>query len=127
MCWQAIAAGANGLCYYSFGSLLNNLKGAAFDAAWADVVAVAREVKAKEAMLLSDPGPVVTDVPKGLVVRTWADAKTYHVLVVNATTTPVKATLRLPFVVDGKDELSVDFAPLEHRICQGLKQNVFSD
>ena len=50
-----------------------------------------------------------------------------HVLVVNSTVQPVKATLRLPFAIDGKNELSVDLAPLEHLISHARRQDVFSD
>ena len=115
MTWQAIAAGANGLCYYSFGSLLGNLKGAAFDAAWADVVAVAHEVKTLESILLSDPGPVLQRVPKGLVARTWAGGPEDHLLVVNSTSESVKAELALPFA-NVNDPLKFDLSPLGHRI-----------
>lgn len=115
MTWQAIAAGANGLCYYSFGSLLGNLKGAAFDAAWADVVAVAHEVKTLESILLSDPGPVLQRVPKGLVARTWAGGAEDHLLVVNSTSESVKAELALPFA-NVNDPLKFDLSPLGHRI-----------
>lgn len=115
MTWQSVAAGANGICYYSFGSLISRLKGTAFDAAWADVVAVAREVKAEEPMLLSDPGPDISGVPTGLLARTWKSGKTHHLLVVNATNRPVRATLRVPFAAESVD---LDLAPCAHAISR---------
>ena len=98
MTWQAIAAGANGIVYYSFFDLLKRDKWPKERTAggWENVCAVAREVKEKESVLLSEPGPVVEDVPENLVCRTWktSDGKV-HLLVCNTTRTAVKGSVRI--------------------------------
>lgn len=73
--WQAIAGGANGLIFYSYMDIMK--RGRPEDVQrkqWSDTCVVAREVKEKEAVLLSEPGPAVDGAPKGLVCRTWRTA-----------------------------------------------------
>ena len=98
MCWQGIAAGANGLCLYSYGIIRKKLKGAAFDAAWADVCDVAREVKRMEKVLLSDGKPIkLAGVPDDcMVARTWNENGRDWVLAVNRTAKSAKARIVLP-------------------------------
>ena len=72
MTWQAIAAGANGIVYYYFEDAYR--RGATDEEKarrWADVCAVAREVKEKESVILADPGPVPMSDPKSVVCRSW--------------------------------------------------------
>ena len=97
MTWQAIACGANGIIYYYFedayrrgGTKEENVR------RWADLCAVAREVKDNEAVLLSGPGPEPVDVPKGVVCRTWktSDGKVY-LLACNTTRAAVKGFVRI--------------------------------
>jgi hypothetical protein len=66
------------------------------NAQWADVVAVAREIKEHEAVLLAEPGPAVEEAPEGMACRTWrtADGKT-HLLVCNTKREPVEGAVRV--------------------------------
>lgn len=98
MCWQGVAAGANGLCLYSYSSMRRKMKSAEFDASWADVCDVAREVKRMEGVLLSDGEPMaLSDVPMDrLAVRAWNHGGRDWVLAVNRTKSPAKARLALP-------------------------------
>jgi hypothetical protein len=63
-------------------------------------------------LLLSDPGPAVLSVPKGMVCRTWrtADGKV-TLLAANATRTAVAGTVEL---ADGLLPQSVELPPLGH-------------
>ncbi len=111
MTWQPIAAGANGLVYYSFFDIHAPNRGwskGIVRQKWQEVCDVAREVKAKEDVLLSEPGPRVTDLPKNLVARTWRtkDGRT-HLLVCNTRRESVSGTLS----VGGKD-VSVELEPM---------------
>ena len=95
MSWQAIAGGANGLIYYYFEDVYR--RGGTKEEnerRWADLCAVVREVKEKESVLLSEPGPAVENVPKGVVCRTWrtVDDKV-HLLSCNTTRTAVKGSV----------------------------------
>ena len=97
MTWQGIAAGANGICAYSFRAIQRNLKGAEYDAAWGSVCSVTKEVRSQEDVLLSVGSPIVIgDVPKELVVRTYDHDGKAWALVVNRTDETVRARLRLP-------------------------------
>lgn len=97
MTWQGVAAGANGVCFFSHSSIFKFAPEDRKAAYWEDVCAVAREVKAMENVLVraEDVKPIV-GVPKTLEVRTWRlDGNDWH-LVVNRTREPVKTTLVLP-------------------------------
>ena len=98
MTWQPIAAGANGLIPYAFHAMRERAKGEEFAAIWKIVCDVMAEVKAHFDVLLSEPGPAVSDVPAGLVVRTWRNGGGAWVLACNVSRKDVKAKLR----VDGR-------------------------
>ena len=102
MTWQQIAAGANGIVYYSYFDIVDANRGWSEELKaqkWREVVKVAEEVKAKERVLLSEPGPAVERAPEGIVARTWrTDDGTVHVLVCNALREAVSGDL----VVGGK-------------------------
>ena len=76
MTWQQIAAGANGIFFYSYGQLLNNCRNEGELHKYFDeiTVPVAREVKDMTHILLMEPGPQVEKVPPRTMVRTWSDA-----------------------------------------------------
>lgn len=98
MTWQAVAAGANGLCFYSYGIIQKKLKGAEYERAWKGVCDFAREVKRMEPVLLSDGDPIaLSGVPTDdLVARAWRHEGRDWVLVVNRGREPVKASVTLP-------------------------------
>lgn len=100
MCWQSVAAGANGICMYAYHSMVRGFKDdpKGFDAAWAIVVSVARELKKLEPVLLSDPSGLSPTgaLPKESYFRAWTDGEREMVLFVNATRNPLKTTLSFP-------------------------------
>ena len=109
MSWQAIAGGANGLVYYKFEGVYKRGGTKEENARrWADICAVAREIKEKEAVLLSAPGPTVADVPEGVVCRTWktAGGKVY-LLACNTTRAAIKGSV----CVSGK-AYRIDLPPI---------------
>ena len=84
MCYQAIAAGANGLVSFCFSGMIRKDKDGT--TGFERTLDVYAEIKAQTDVFLSDPGPTVMSLPTGLVVRTWAlDDGTVAVLVVNTT------------------------------------------
>ena len=96
MAWQCVAAGANGLIFYSFFDLFKEPNGVSFDARWADVKKVAEEFAARIPMLLSvDPVPAVTGAPDTMGVRCWKWRDAVYLLAVNTTLEPLQATLTL--------------------------------
>lgn len=128
MTWQSVAAGANGILFYSFASILKHLQGERRDAFWKSVCSVAGEVAACTNVLLSTgKAPTVTGAPDLLPVRLARHDGTTYVFLANATREPMKARLRIsePFAALAKmpfsddsvslsapDELTVDMAPL---------------
>jgi len=93
MTWQAVAAGANGLVFYSFHDLLkrDNWPKSRVAGGWENVCEVAREVKAMEPVLLSVPGPVAICKSDSIVCRTWRmeDGRVY-LLACNMTDKAIK-------------------------------------
>lgn len=97
MTWQAIAAGANGICGYSFGSMRRNGKAAEQKKFWEDLCWVFREVKSMESVLLSDDIPFPAEsVPDALVVRAFRLKGVEYLLIVNRTHKNQTAALELP-------------------------------
>lgn len=96
MAWQAIAGGANGLIFYSYMDIMKrNRPKDIQDAQWADVCAVAREVKDKETLLLAEPGQTAESSDSRIAVRTWRLDGDIRILAVNCTREPVSASIRL--------------------------------
>ena len=85
MTWQQIAAGANGILFYSYGQMMNNCNGESELIEYFDetTIPVAREVKRAEKILLLDPGPKVAAKPDRVRVRTWRHGEGAYVLVCN--------------------------------------------
>jgi hypothetical protein len=97
MTWQGIAAGANGICSYSFRHLHRRLQGEERKRAWNDVIAVAREVRSFEKVLLSVGSPmVISKTPDAIQVRTYDCDGVHWILVVNRVKKPVKTSFMLP-------------------------------
>lgn len=114
MTFQGIAGGANGLIYYSFFDIYemtgNRRKTEAErDAYWADVVAVAKEVKSHEAVILSDPGPSATCASSDVVSRTWhTESGKDVILLCNVTRSPIETVVSV-----GGRENRIALKPLE--------------
>ena len=98
MTWQAVAAGANGLVFYSFHDLLkrDNWPKERVSGGWENVCNVAREVKAKEPVLLSEPGPAAICKSEDVVCRTWRTGDgAIHLLACNMIDKDVKTEVRI--------------------------------
>ena len=85
MAWQALAGGARGLIFYSYGYLCRDMpRRDPVEVLWPELVRIAREIKDHERMLLAvDTEPVPdADLPPGVVGRVWrVDGETWRVLV----------------------------------------------
>ncbi len=95
MCWQHIAAGANGLVLYSYFDYYKRPE--SFDECWGRACRVGKEVSAFIPVLLSvEPAPKLTGAPKGMRVRTWTHGDRLYVLAVNISeSASAQARLRL--------------------------------
>lgn len=128
MTWQCIAAGANGLVYYSFFDLHKMNWRDPFDNRWRDMCAVATEVKEYIPVILSvEPTPQVTvNNPTAIETRLWRTGNKVYLLAVNGSTYNVDANLQLsekftkstvafgpPAVLTNGDSLKVTLSPLE--------------
>ena len=114
MFWQAIAAGANGLIPYAFHAIQKNLKGADFEQAMNDVVAVMSAIKRHESVILSDPGSSAITGAKNLFCRTWRTKNgECWLLLSNANRSRISATVNLGEVFAGlhaEDSVKVELS-----------------
>jgi len=95
MTWQGIAGGANGLIFYSYTYLMKSPT-TPFEKAFADVCAVAQEVKSLVPVLLSDgTPPPYRSSSLSLAVRTWRKGGKICLLAVNRTREDLKGTVTL--------------------------------
>ena len=95
MTWQGIAGGANGLIFYSYTYLMKSPT-TPFEKGFADVCAVAQEVRGLVPVLLSDGKPPrFKSSSLSLAVRTWRQGKKLYVLAVNRTREDLKGTVTL--------------------------------
>jgi hypothetical protein len=128
MAWQCVAAGANGLVFYSFFDLFKMKDRDPFEKRWADVCAMAEEIKRHMPVLLSvEPAPVVScEGSPAVETRAWRVGDDVYVLAVNGASEAVTATVTVgapfgaanaefgsPPVRDGMARLVYRFAPLE--------------
>ena len=96
MSWQCIAAGANGLIYYTYGTLGRPTNKTPFEKAWADICKVGEEVRRYIPVLLSvESAPEVTGAPREWGVRVWRKDGAAWLLVVNAQDKADSAALTL--------------------------------
>ena len=102
MTWQGIAAGANGICGYTFGVFQERGMRAhperkeECDRLWKDICAVAHEVKKMESVLLGDDIELpFSDLPKDLVARAYRLKGVDYLLIVNRDRNHVVADLTL--------------------------------
>ena len=116
MTWQPIAAGVNGLIYYAFHRICMATEGAERDEYLRRAAAAAAEVKARMAIILSEPGPKVESAPKGMVCRTWrtADGKV-TLLAANTTRRALVGTVAF---AGGLASQTVELSPLGHKFIE---------
>jgi hypothetical protein len=97
MAWQCVAAGANGLVFYSFFDLFKMKDRDPFEQRWPDVCSMAAEIKRYIPVILSDePAPLVTcDGPPSVEVRVWRSGADTYVLAVNGSPEPVTAIVSI--------------------------------
>ncbi len=127
MTWQAIAAGANGLMYYSFGSMRRQFKPDDFAYHWTYVKAVVDEVAKYIPILLSDGlPPNVEGATAAVPVRAWRQGGKTWILAVNTLRKLERVTLTVdsapsravalfgpePTLADG-GRLTLSFGPLD--------------
>jgi hypothetical protein len=128
MAWQCVAAGANGLVFYSFFDLYKMVERDPFDKRWSEVCKMAGEIKRYIPVILSaERAPSVTcEGAAAVETRVWRRGKAVYLLAVNGGDEPVKtvvsvaggfASVHAEFGCtpekseDGK--LAFTFAPLE--------------
>lgn len=98
MCWQMVAAGANGLIAYCLHSCMDRFTGKSIETRWDDVCAVFEDLKRFSPVFLSggEP-PQVRGVPPSLAVRTFREGADVWVLVCNLEDSAANAS----FAIDG--------------------------
>ena len=117
MSWQCIAAGANGLVYYSFGAIAGRNVVTPFEKAWADVCAAAAEVRRYIPVMLSvESTPVVKGVPTDWGVRLWRKDGDVYMLAVNAQDTASSTVLELS---EDFTNVTAEFGPPAERGGKG--------
>lgn len=117
MSWQFVAAGANGLIYYSFSTIQqpkrrDGTPTVHFDKAWDDICVVGAELKKYLPVLASEPGPAVTGVPTAWGVRTWRKDDETWLLLVNAQDKPDVAEIEFQ---EDFNAVNVAFGPLAEK------------
>lgn len=97
MAWQCVAAGANGLVFYSFFDLFKMQDRDPFEKRWAEVCALGEELKRFIPVMLSvEPAPAVTcEGPDSVETRVWRLGGEVYLLAVNGGSEPVVATVTL--------------------------------
>ena len=98
MCWQMVAAGANGLIGYCLHSCMDRFTGESIGTRWDDVCAVFSDLKRFSPVFLSggEP-PQVRGVPPSLAARTFREGGEAWLLVCNLEDAATSAT----FAIDG--------------------------
>lgn len=114
MSWQCIAAGANGLIYYTYGTLHRPTNKTPFEKAWADVCSAAGEVRRYIPVMLSvEEPPAVSGAPSAWSVRVWRKDAEAYLLAVNAQDKPETAELTLS---EDFAEIVAGFGPAAERV-----------
>jgi hypothetical protein len=97
MAWQSIAAGANGLVFYSYFDLYKMAERDPFEKRWAEVCTMAGEIKSFIPVMLSiDPVPEFSWIkPSQVEGRVWSYKGETNVLVVTGGNEPAEARILL--------------------------------
>lgn len=110
MSWQCIVAGANGLIYYTYGTLNRPTNKTPFEKAWADICAAAEEVGRYIPVMLSvEEPPAVAGAPDTWGVRVWRKDGNVYLLVVNAQDREAAAELTLS---EDFSKIATEFGPV---------------
>ena len=114
MAWQSIAAGSNGLVFYSWFDLHKMNAQEPFEQRWAEVKIMAAEVKELIPAILSiEPVPTVeTTAPESVAWRLSRLGDEVSVIAVNSGTEPVTASFQFPTA----------FASFAHAVGEGGAQ-----
>ncbi len=98
MAWQCVAAGANGLVFYSFFDLFKMKDRDPFEKRWGEVCAMAEEIKRYIPVILSvEPAPSVTcEGPDSVETRVWRSGGDVYLLAVNGASASVTAKVTVP-------------------------------
>jgi hypothetical protein len=133
MAWQCIAAGANGLVFYSWFDLHKMNKVDPFDQRWADVKTMAGEIKQLIPVILSveETPKVEVQAPEGVAWSLRQLGTDTYLIAVNSADEPAQATFRFPkaFAKVAQEmgeggierngtELRVAFTPLEPKVIR---------
>ena len=108
MAWQCVAAGANGLVFYSFFDLFKMHDRDPFERRWADVCAMGEELKRYIPVMLSiEPLPQLTcKAPASVETRAWRVGSHLYLLAVNGDTAAADAEVS---IAGGFSELHAEF------------------
>jgi len=108
MAWQCVAAGANGLVFYSFFDLFKMHDRDPFERRWADVCAMGEELKRYIPVMLSiEPLPQLTcKAPASVETRAWCVGSQLYLLAVNGDTAAADAEVS---IAGGFSELHAEF------------------
>ena len=101
MAWQCIAAGANGLVFYSYFDLYEMSERDSFAKRWSDVCLMAKEIKRYIPVLLSvDPVKGVSCIkPASVEMRTWSYKGEIYTLLVNGGVKKARVRMRVDYPV----------------------------
>lgn len=118
MAWQCVAAGANGLVFYSFFDLFKMKDRDPFEKRWSDVCAMAEEVKRYIPIILSaEPVPAVTcEGLSSVETRVWRSGSDVYLLAVNGSSEAVTATVTLE---GGYNDMKTEFGTAPARASEG--------
>ena len=96
MCWQMVAAGANGIISYCLHHCMDRMTGEPTEDRWENVCAVFADLKRfTDVFLAGDEPPAMTGVPPSLVVRTFRSGDDAWVLVCNLEDAVTEATFQI--------------------------------
>ena len=98
MAWQAIAGGARGLIFYSFGYLCREMeRREPVEVLWPELKRIAAEIKKHERVLLFAESQAIADdkLPKGVVGRIFREMGEEWKLLVNTSSTEAVGSLGL--------------------------------
>lgn len=103
MAWQCVAAGANGLVFYSFFDLFKMHERDPFERRWSDICAMGAEIKRYIPVLLSvEPLPqLACKGPAAVETRAWRMGQHLYLLAVNGDTVPADAEVTVEGGVSG--------------------------